>query len=106
MPEVRAGVIIHVSKRAEDGTPRAYEVEVMNAETEEEFDLYFDNWDECRAKVTALQNQFSRVTVHLFDDNGVHRNITALPAGADLPPSRPGISGPAEAQGPRGTGDK
>ena len=106
MPEMRTEVSIHVSKRAEDGTPRAYEVEVMNAETGEEFDLYFDNWDDCRAKVTALQNQFSRVALHLFDDNGVHRNIAKLPAGADLPPSRPGISGPAEAQGPRRNGDQ
>ncbi|MGH2774829.1 MAG: hypothetical protein ACRDJT_05265 [Actinomycetota bacterium] len=89
-------MIIHVSKRAEDGTPRAYEVEVMNAETGDEFDLYFDNWDVCRARVTELKSEYSDVVIHLFDDNGVHRNIESLPAGVDLPRSRPGVSGPAE----------
>jgi len=97
MPEMKSRVIIHVSKRAEDGIPRAYEVEVMNHETGDEKDFYFDNWDECRAKVAGLRDEFSQVTIHLFDDNGVHRNVEALPAGVDLPPSRPGLSGPAEA---------
>jgi hypothetical protein len=97
MPEVKSVAIIHVSKRAEDGTSRAYEVEVLNSETGEELDFYFANWDECRAQVASIQSLFSEVTIHLFDDNGVHRNVKALPAGVDLPPSRPGLSGPAEA---------
>jgi hypothetical protein len=97
MPEMKSGVTVHVSKRAEDGIPRAYEIEIMSHETGEETDLYFDNWDACRAKVDRLRDQFSQVTIHLFDDDGIHRNVEALPAGVDLPPSRPGLSGPAEA---------
>ncbi|MGH2700418.1 MAG: hypothetical protein ACRDJ2_01450 [Actinomycetota bacterium] len=97
MPEMRTGVIINVSKRAEDGVHNAYEVEVMNVDTGDDFDFYFDNWDECRAKVAEFKSRFSDVTIHLFDDDGVHRNIESLPAGVDLPPSRPGISGPADA---------
>jgi hypothetical protein len=64
MPEVKSVAIIHVSKRAEDGTSRAYEVEVLNSETGEELDFYFANWDECRAQVASIQSLFSEVTIH------------------------------------------
>ncbi len=96
MPEM-TGVSIHVSKQAEDGTPKAFKIEGTNHDTGDDFDFAFDAWDECRAKVAELQNKFPDLAIHLFDDNGVHRNIVSLPEGRDLPPSRPGITGPAGA---------
>lgn len=92
-----AGVSIDVCKHAEDGTPNAFTIEGMNHDTGEEFDYSFDNWDKCRAKVGELRDEFPNLRVHLFDDDGVHRNIQGLPEGKDLPPSRPGVTGPADA---------
>jgi hypothetical protein len=96
MPEM-TGVSIDVCKRAEDGTRNAFAIEGTNHDTGDELDFTFDNWDKCRAKAAELQNEFPDLTIHLFDDNGVHRDIGSLPNGRDLPPSRPGITGPSDA---------
>ena len=94
MPEM-TGVSIDVCKRGEDGTRNAFAIEGMKHSSGEEFDYSFDNWDECRAKVEELRDEYPNLKIHLFDDDGVHRDIEALPEGKDLPPSRPGVTGPA-----------
>lgn len=91
------GVSMDVSKQAEEGIRNAFAIEVMNYDTGQELDFSFDSWDKCRAKVAELRKAFPGLRIHLFDDNGVHRNIESLPELDELPPSRPGITGPADA---------